>query len=607
MEVPVLKKPVEISLSKDEKSFYLAFDFDKKIISAVKRIGGAKWNSRGAKWSFSSKKSKKIVDVVNFLVQHEAQVLLSKKATDLYNVNLEKEKKRRKLTSELEKKKIDETRRDELKTFVDFKKLHNESPYPFQFSTYNYIEAVNGNCIVALDMGLGKTLVSMMYCHSKGLKAIVVCPASLKLNWEEEVSNLLIGATAQVVTKNTEEIDEKATFIVVNYELLVAGADKKGAPKPGSTTHKIVELVKKGRRQALIVDEAHRMKNEQARATKFIHKNFGKIKHKLLLTGTPIKSRPSEYFSLLKFLDKARWSSKVEYCMRYCDPTYNGFAMDFKGASMLNELNAETRRYVIRKEKADVLKDLPAKTHMKIPIGLSEQQMREYLAIEQDVAEHMVDLMEKSNGISDIGKIHELVQFTSRIKVDHCREIIDQALSTGKKIIVFTGYLSIVDKIKEMYGDSCVSYTGRNSIEERQKAKDRFQKDPSCCVFIGSTMAAGVGLTLTAAQYVLFIDEPWTTGDKEQAEDRAHRIGQKENVTVITMVCNDTVDEYKYVLLELKRKVIKKIIDNKDVSGKLDTGSSVIRDVVKMLTAKTKRGSRVEAVWSVVDVVEEEL
>ena len=306
---------------------------------------------------------------------------------------------------------------------------------------------------------------------------------------------------------------------------------------------------------------------------------------KLLLTGTAIKSAPYEFFSLLNFVDPAEWKNAHQFGVKYCAGFQDNFGWDYSGSSNLDELYSRISPYFLRRLKSDVLAFLPPKTYTHFLLELSPEEYREYAAIEKKV------VSETEEGAPDadhLSRIQKLKMFTSQVKANRGLEIIQNIIDGGEKIVVFAEYISTVEKIAAHFGEQAVVFTGKKNMSEKQEAVDKFMNDDSVKVFVGSIGAAGVGITLTISSTALFIDQPWTPADREQAEDRIHRASTTaDKVQIIRMICEETIDEDIIALLNAKEKVTSQVLDAKFIDKKVErVNGSIFRELVETLLRK---------------------
>jgi SWI/SNF-related matrix-associated actin-dependent regulator 1 of chromatin subfamily A len=435
---------------------------------------------------------------------------------------------------------------------------------PFQLAGIAYALA-RPSTLIADEMGLGKTVeaIGLINADPSITSVLVVCPASLKLNWARELGRWLTRPmTVAVANGETPEAD----VVITNYEQL----------------HKL-PLAPVG---LLIVDEAHYCKSPKAQRTKLVSKWAELAERRVLLTGSPILNRPIELHSLLTILDADAWPF-WPYVTTYCDARQNRWGWDFSGSSNLEELQRRLRStLMVRRLKADVLPELPSKRRQVLALGAkgysasltAEDKLQsqiasdiEALELARDLAEAVDDQAAYAEAVKALQARHQ-VAFNEMSGVRHdsalakapaVAEHVEGLLASVDKIVVMAHHHDVVDTLVEALADyGVVSLTGRDNQTKRQDAVDRFQDDSSVRVFVGSIQAAGVGLTLTAASLVVFAELDWVPGWMSQAEDRVHRIGQSDSVLIQHVVVDGSIDAAMAHALVAKQTNIDAALDD---------------------------------------------
>lgn len=297
-----------------------------------------------------------------------------------------------------------------------------------------------------------------------------------------------------------------------------------------------------------------------------------KIPHRLLLTGTPVLNRPVEAFTLLRALRPAEYDNFFGYAKRYCGAYNNGYGWNFNGASNQAELREKLRDVMIRREKDQVLTDLPEKRRVTVDVELSNQKA--YEKVSRTGRKELEDAIKTGNKAGALVILNELRKLAGEGKIEAAVEWLENMLDGGGSVIVFAHHKFVLDAIEGHLIEleiPTVRVDGDVPVAARQQAVDDFQAGRAR-VFLGTPGAAGVGLTLTKAQDVLFVEREWTPSEEEQAEDRAHRIGQTGSVTAWYLNAAGTVDEHFEALVSAKRRVIKNMmagIDEETDDGEL--------------------------------------
>jgi SWI/SNF-related matrix-associated actin-dependent regulator 1 of chromatin subfamily A len=391
-------------------------------------------------------------------------------------------------------------------------------------------------------------------------------------------------------------------YYIINYDALIKEFSFEKDKIRANRTNVILNeksIFNKIKFDTVFIDEAHYIKNNSKRTMATLEIS-DKIKHVIPITGTPIKSKVKDIYNLLVAVEHPL--SKKGYfpfAQRYCGAYYNGFGWTYDGGSNLEELHEQLKPYMIRKLKEDCL-DLPPKIVTEVYVDLTKEGEAEYETAFEDYIEFVrneklkyEDEMTKNIVVRNIEyaehlvKLNLLKQICSRDKLPLIYERIEDLLEEDedRKVIVFSQYTDTIVKIFSKFKDKAVKLTGSTSIENRQKAVDDFQNDPKIRVFVGNTIAGGVGITLTKADVVIMVDLLWTPADHIQAEDRAHRIGQHASINVLYFIVKDSVEDYIFDILQKKRQIINKVIDNVDYENDNEK-ISMLKDVIGKLNDK---------------------
>ena len=419
--------------------------------------------------------------------------------------------------------------------------------------------------LIADEMGLGKTVeaIGLINASASIRSVLVVCPASLKINWLRELERWLTRSmTVEIASGEAPEAD----ILITNYEQL----------------HKLPPVSV----DLLIVDEAHFLKNPLARRTKLVSAWAKAAKRRVLMTGSPILNRPIELHPLLEMLAPGEWPF-FPYAKTYCNAHEGSWGWDFSGASNLGDLQRKLRStLMVRRLKADVLAELPAKRRQIVPLSgrqyaailkaEAEAQTRidtdiDDLELARDLAEAVEDKAAYNKAVKRL-KARQAIAFSEMSLVRHASALakapavadhVEGLLESVPKVVVMAHHHDVVDLLVARLGAyGVVSLTGRDAQAKRQDAVDRFQTDASVRVFIGSIQAAGVGLTLTAASLVVFAELDWVPGNMSQAEDRVHRIGQTDSVLIQHIVIDGSIDATMAHTLVAKQAVIDAALDD---------------------------------------------
>lgn len=459
---------------------------------------------------------------------------------------------------------------NERKVEVDWEPYSHRPPMEHQKEAIVKLLA-NDKYILADDMGLGKTTSAVIASIESGAqKVLVICPASLKLNWKREIENYTDDSVGIVEGKKWDD----GKFVIINYDIIKNFHE---IPKRGDDDFKS-KFLEEGF-DLVLIDEAHYISNKQAKRTQLVNHLVSQVGKVWLLTGTPMTSRPINYFNLLHLVGSPLTINWAGFVKRYCD-AYQFMAgrrkvWNVNGASNLEELRDRVKPHVLRRMKEDIL-DLPDKIISPIYLNLKskeyEKEIGDYLEWEQDSNE------KKSLSVK-LSKLMMARQIIAESKLPSTYELIDNALEQGKKVIVFTNFTATLEEIAWKYNKRSVMLNGRMTKQSRQESVDKFQNDDKIDVFVGNIKAAGVGITLTSAEVVIFNDLSFVPSDHSQAEDRAYRYGQKSNVSVFYPVFENTIEMIIYDILQRKKNVIDTVMgDNEN-----EMGTSVMEDLLSIL------------------------
>ena len=456
-----------------------------------------------------------------------------------------------------------------LDRIIDYSKYDSRPPMEHQKVAIEKLLA-NNKFILADDMGLGKTTAAVIASMESGAKKVlIVCPASLKINWDREIKNY---TDRKVLIVEGRKWGSTFDYYIINYDIL----------KNYHTTEKSEDsddykLLVNEKFDLAIVDEAHYVSNTTANRTRLLNDVLETIPRVWLLTGTPMTSRPINYFNLLKIVDSPltlNWQSYVRrYCKGYQFTVGNRKVWNTSGASNLDELRERTKSYVLRRMKTDIL-DLPEKIVTPVFVELSSKMYDEELEEFTRISNDNKDKETLSVTLNRLMKIRQLIAYE---KIPYTCEIIDKCLDQGKKVIVFTNFTMSLDMLHEKYKKNSVILNGSMSKEKKQESVDRFQNEDKIKIFISNIIAGGVGITLTAGEVVVMNDLSFVPAHHSQAEDRAYRYGQKNSVLVYYPVFENTVEKIIYNILQKKKNVIDQVMGDGEYS------ESFSKDLLKSL------------------------
>ena len=485
---------------------------------------------------------------------------------------------------------------------------HAQLPSGFVFTTKPYKHQMEGviygleheSFLLGDDQGLGKTkeIIDIAMCRKQtdGLKhCLIICGINgNKYNWADEVKihsredSWILGTRftkrppIKMIEGSTKDKMEDLNniphqfFWITNIETLRGGSFKEKQGKRTVTrfpiAEKIQELCDRGIIGMIAFDEAHKAKNpdsQQGKALLSIDCKGPKIP----MSGTFVLNNPLDLYLPLKWAG-FETHSFYAYKQHYC--TMGGFGgKEIVGYKNLDELRSMVSKVMLRRVKGDVL-DLPPKVHTIEWVDAYPEQKALYKDVRDQVRDNIDKVKVHPDPLSEMLRLRQVTGYpgilsstvTKSAKMDRMEELVEEEVLVGGKAIIFSNWSEMTNVIRNKLKKYNPAYiTGEVGSVQRMEEKDRFQNDPNCKVMIGTIGALGTGFTLTAAQLVIFVDEPWNRGIKDQAEDRAHRIGTRGTVRIVTILTRDTVDEGVYNLVQKKGKMADLLVDGK-VDGK---------------------------------------
>ena len=319
--------------------------------------------------------------------------------------------------------------------------------------------------------------------------------------------------------------------------------------------------------EGFLVHNCHSVKSSATRRTKAVKKLCKEVPHIIALSGTPIVNRPIEIYNTLQILDKNLFPNYLAFTRRYCNAHNNGFGIDVNGASHTDELHATlTGTVMLRRKKIDVLKELPDKIYSFVPLALDNTE--EYREAEKDFIAYVrrekgIEAAQRIESVEALAKIEGLKQLAVKGKLKEAIEWIKNFLESDQKLVVFCTHKFVIDALMSQF-QGAVKIDGSVNMHDRQRSVDIFQHNPKCKLFVGNVQAAGVGLTLTASSNVAFLELAWSPSLHSQAEDRCHRIGQKDSVNVHFLLAQNTIEEKIAKMIDAKRKIVDSVLDGKE-------------------------------------------
>ena len=432
---------------------------------------------------------------------------------------------------------------------------------PFQWAGVRYALETR-RAFIADEQGLGKTVEALAALEADdAFPAIVVCPASLKLNWQRETQKWLPHRDVALVS-GRGTVAPRADITIVNYEIVASHREELARRRP----------------RAIVVDESHYCKNPRAKRTHAVRRLANAIPAdglRLALTGTPVLNHAEELIAQLRVIGRLEdFGSGAR------------FARQFEGALSEQRLHWHLRRRCfVRRLKVDVLPQLPPKRQVIVPIELDNAS--EYALAEKDVIawlrEQPLDLKELDAKIARTLRAKRLAQLTAlqqlagRGKLTSALAWIHDFLASGEPLVVFARHIEVQDAVIDRFPDA-LSLRGRDPLHAREASIAAFQDPDGPQLIVCATRVAAQGITLTRASNVAFLEQEWTPAMHDQAEDRCHRIGQRDAVTAWYLLAAETIDETMARLIAAKRGLVGAVTD-----GRPDDGASLIEAVVREL------------------------
>ena len=452
---------------------------------------------------------------------------------------------------------------------------HNMLIEPYDYQKEGIAYALEKKrCIMGDEMGLGKTAQAIGTMTASGaFPALVICPASLKLNWQREfkkfggVDAMILDDSNRGVWQNVLRLTRNdgkplCQVVIVNYESLKKFFVRR-LNRQERFTLKSIEFDERIRLfRSVIIDESHRCKSNKTQQSKFVQGIAQGKEYILELTGTPVVNNNTDLLQQLNIMGRLEeFGGYTKFVGRYC--------AGLNQSSHLKELNYRLRNTCFfRRQKKDVLTQLPDKTRSYLVTDIDNR--KEYADAERDVIKYLKDYTQADNEKLQrtlrgaiMVKMGILKQISARGKIRNAVEVIHNTVDGGEKLIVFCFLKEVVAALKQEFPDA-VTVTGDDNEKQKQRAVDSFQEDAACKLIILNYRSGGTGLTLTAASNVLFVEFPYTASDCEQAEDRAHRNGQKNAVNCIYLLGSGTIDEYLYNLIQTKREIAHAVTGTED-------------------------------------------
>jgi len=479
-----------------------------------------------------------------------------------------------------------------------------KEPLPYHVSSLRKMNRLEGRCILALDMGLGKTFQVAYFTATNlddALPLIVVCPEGVKLQWAAELRTELglrvYVASGRKPPRSTVErrgILRDHEAIIINYEIL-----KRWVP-----------LLNRYKAGTLVLDEAHRVKNLKSQTFRNCEKLALKdlnepictprTRYCIATTGTPMTHKPWELWSICHLIAPDLWPDSSAYAWRYCQPKRTPFGWKFDGACRKKELHRILKeRVMIRKRKKDVLKDLPHKTRTIVPLPISNP--KEYRLAERDIiawlSKTSPEKAKKAKKASSLIRVGQLKKLAAELKTKAlCQWVVDfMEANPTKKLAVYGIHVDFLNGLKESLAKyHPVIVNGRITGHRRERALHTFKTSKKCRLFIANIQAAGTGIDglQKVCQSMAIVELGWTPTEHTQTEDRLWRLGQDDRVDINYLIAAGTIEEDIAAILYNRQKILDAVIDGRNLSKAEERALNdfdIFVELAKAYKAKKKR------------------
>lgn len=535
-----------------EWSAYLSFSYDQNMIDFIRELPSRRWDKEQKKWEIPLEQLKLFI---NRFSDQEYDI------SGVY-VNMGKQ-------PEIESSEF------------NFKTV----PFHHQIKGFEYGMSHN-KWLLGDEQGLGKTKQVIDIAVAKKLQygykhCLIVCGVNgLKWNWVNEVithSNekaYILGQRLHgnkvVIEGNAEKLADlndfdniKEYFVITNIETL----------RSEEIVEKLAQLCRSQAIEMIAFDEFHKTKNPSSQQAKGILKL--QASNMIAMTGTPLMNSPLDLYVVLRWLGyekHAFYAFKNHYCVM---GGYGGYeVISYKN---LDHLADSLKGIMLRRLKKDVL-DLPEKIYISEYVEMTAKQEQIYKEVTADIKANIDKIKMSSNPLAELIRMRQATGYTGILsdsikesaKLDRMEELVEEAVENGKKVVIFSNWTQMTDVIKARLSKKYkgVVITGQTADVERQVNVNHFQNNPECKYAIGTIGAMGTGITLTAGTVEIFMDEPWNKALKDQAEDRCHRVGTTESITIYTLLCKNTIDERIHALIDKKGKMSDMLVDGQIAMNK---------------------------------------
>lgn len=494
--------------------------------------------------SFPNKKSTYILETNSWKISLE-----------IYEVFCQKLKHNKILFEEIPKGVINVLQKNIKNEFYDLKNDIYNYLLPFQVQGVNFALNRKGKILLADDMGLGKTIqaLAIAFYYKLEWPLLIISPASLLYNWAESI-NMFLKMESTIIRK-ISDFGEKIS--IISYDQASKNSD----------------LILKLKFQVMIIDECHYLKSLQSKRTVNLLPIIQNSTRSILLSGTPALSRPLELFPIISAIDKSIFPKFFEYGKRYCNGRKVGHWYDYKGSSNLEELNyLLNKTFMLRRIKECVLNELPNKFRRHVILNLDHSKNENKSAFSENKNLDENNKNSSGNIIEINDNIMSLYQEAGKLKASKVIEYLSCLIEKQLKFVVFAHHEYMIGQLTKFFEETGINFIkidGKTPVTHRQGLVNKYQNDGNVRIALLGLTACSSGLTLTEGKAVVFSELYWNPGTMLQAEDRIHRIGQKDSVDIHYLIGKNTIDEYVWP------KILKKL----NVLESLGIGTNDLKDI----------------------------
>lgn len=488
-----------------------------------------------------------------------------------------------------------------------------ECLYPFQKEAVVQMIESERNILLASEPGCGKSCMSSIFVSKKVLyPCLLVCPASLKTNWEMELNKWTPGLKITIISGRDSYADscivaraKKADVIIINYDIL-GYEDKELARKEKERITKAKEDGKKYRKafipvkgwavefsknfnlKSVVVDECQYIESTKAiRSRAVIQVCADSRIKKVFLSGTPFETKVRQFYNACHILAPDLFPKESDFLFRYCNPKHGYFGWTFDGVSNLDELRRKLSLFMIRHRKEDVLKQLPPKQNIPVYLDMASNVRESYDKMEEE-------LLKQKEGMHQFTYLAEMKKALVDIKKDAVVQYIKDMLEIEQKVVVMVYHNEMWEYLMNKFDDIAVGFNGSVAAFKRQDSVNKFQKDKKVRLFIGQINAAGTGITLTASHTLIFTEYGNTAASMIQAADRVHRVSQEsDNVQIYYLIVKDTIDEGPLTNLSNHFGDIHSVLDGETNAKFVDIDEAMIANVKERVLMRKNKGLRI--------------